>query len=1049
MLGTHPMKHKRFLIVFGSMIGISLIMLAMMLIPTSLQTNVLMISKIQKNQSLEDTIKNLKITDLVLPELTISERMVDLSSESQEVIQGLKKLPTRPRIFLSLGKSRETAKMLIAAERDPKKKQVLLWRIVQVLQKADGIAINFEGIFETFAFDEKLQLEKIMNDIRTLAWKQKKLIAGNGKNDLKFQNSKNTIVWYLNQERKNVMQQQSIVAKIQPKNEEAKPSETRQLPEVLVTPQPNREVFGGGASPGGPAPAPQPVPPPPSPPAPTPIFSFVPKKKFASYIENHGARRPQELINELLSESFTEIYVSNYEPEWTGEFIHLLKTTNGGVHVSVVAEGDCALALDATCGNKNLSIYKDPARVLVTTNIKPTNAWLLKYGSPGEKVEGIHYDVEAYLGPGSFYQCDHNGTFGKCTIDDVIQMVDLAMVPLQSQGYQQSMVWGSSRNASPDQGSSYSADLTRLFASAGFQKSVGQLVLLAYSDQFSNVDVQPSFLAAEKFCLTTSFCPQLIPVIETDHVPAEPAASFFEEGRQAAERMLVLTQTEEENLKSYAGQGVHNLLSYHEPALVNRAVFPGNIENEGDVKILSVSASASELSPAKNSITFTVNFNQATPSGSLSLQVRSLANDTILADASSQGVSGSNQSASLTIAYQNFSQEPEGSYEVNIFLTSKKYFDRTRKKANNVQTFSLKKTINPPQSPKLSIPVIFGFSQPSDITSPSALMEQQITDQVNKGVIDIPIYLGGNVASDGSGLVPSPNFSPFMNLLTKIETNLQFAPNTLRLRGYLRASVTKADADTQQGGAGKISLSNASVRSNVKALIRDIALNNKYQMASARLDLITLDFEAITASNYDQNDLASGDEGSVTQIAQFVSEIKTMNIGKKIGVYTAGMINKNWFPSETATPVPSPFLVSPTNYLSEEDAELLYTSGLDVIVIGAYVTFPNASTFVNNNPTAFGPIHTDFESFLKHQITTIRNIASRNPNLNLNPINNELLLIPDFASATLPNVVSTDSAVQSLKSLINSGFSTQIHAEAFDFGSLDSTEKALILSAQQ
>ncbi len=1044
------MQRKTIWLVGKLMVGVSLIIIVMMLPSSPLQTNVLMISKMQKNQPLEETIKSLKISHLVLPELDISEKKVEFSEESRNVLQNLEKLTQKPLLLLSVGKKRESAMVLIGAESDPKKKQVLLWRMYQVLQKVDGISINFEGIFETFSFTEKLQLEKMTNDIRTLAKNAKKLVAGNGKNDLKFQNRKDTTVWYLNQERKS-LSASSVVGKHIPEEKKVLPPRNEQkvniqtLPEVLVIPSKSRDVFGGGASAGGPPAAPQPVPPPT--PAPTPVFSFIPKKKFSTYVQNHGARRPQEFINEMLSEGFSEVYVSNYEPEWTGEFIHLLKASYPTIKVSVIAEGDCALAIDPTCGNKNLTIYKDPNRVLETTNIKQTNAWLLKYGSSGEKVEGIHYDVEAYLGPGSFYQCDHSGSFGKCTIDDVLSMVDLAFVPLQAQGYQQSMVWGSSRNTTPDQASSYSADLLRLFASTGFQKSVGQLVILAYSDQFSNIDVQPTFQAAETLCQKSSFCPQIIPVIETDHVPAEPSASFFEEGRQAAERMLVLTQNEEGQLASYAGQGVDTLLSYHEPALVNRAVFPGNIENEGDVKIVSVQASSSELSPAKNSITFTVNYNQTALNGVLSLQVLSLAHDKILVDASSQAAAGGNQTASLNISYQNFAQEPEGSYEVNLFLTSQKYFDRTRKKANNIQTFFLKKTVSPPKPPALSIPIIFGFSQPSDITSPNAAVEQQITDQVKKGVMDVPVYLGGNITPDGNDLKnggQTPDFTAFNAMLSKIEKNLNFPDKSIRIRGYLRASLTAADASAQASGPGKTSIMNPSTRQNIKTLIQQIATQKKYGIDSSRLDLITFDFEDLLASNYDPADLAPSDEGFVNQIADFVKEIKQMNLGKKIGVYTTGIINKNWFPNEKAIPTGSPCKDSPRNFISKEDAQSLFAAGVDTLTLGAYVIFPlksppSCGADPTLMPNPYEPFQDSYESYLRFHIQTIKD-------LNLNPSQNIIIVISVFSAN---GVVTPAISVTALQSILSSNLVNLIQAEAFDFGSLDVNERTLILNAEQ
>lgn len=1014
------------------------------------------LSEIPSTERFHAMVSAFALDVVILPELSIRHGKL-----YQEVSSPLNFPPTqrKPKILFSLGRNRAAGIILIALAKDRQKKLRFFHDLAAALQghHADGIAMLFQDTFDTFSFRERLTLASVAQELRSFLRIKGMLVTGILKGDLNLKNPA-TQTWTIG--KKQSPAEQRLVPLFGTASLLQSPPRSAEKLNAVNVPPPVVMIpmygGGGGGSSSSPLVATTPVPetsPSPAPsPGPAPFQPYVPQKRFATYIQNHGARRPQEWINALLIEPFTEVYVANYEPEWTGEFITLLKTQKSAILISVIAEGECALVIDPSCGDKNLTIYKDPNRVLTTTNIAATNAWLKKYGKTGEKVEGIHYDVEAYLGPGAFYQCDHAGIFGKCTIDDVIEMVTKAFVPLKTQSYRQSIVWGSSRNTTPDSGSTYAQDLTRLFQETAFQQAVDEMVILAYHDQFSDQDVKSTFDAAESACSTLPKCPQIIPTIETDHVPSEPVATFFEEGREAAESMLKKTQQAYSSLRSFAGQAVHWLLPYREPATVNRSVFPQNIENEGGVKITAVSASGFALN-LSTSITFTVTYSQTSGSGTLQLQVMDAAKTRVVLDQSLPTIVGSNQTAIFTIAGSSLGNESAGTFEANVFLSSQKYFDRTRKKNSNITIFSFQPVISLPLTPKLSIPAIFGFSQPADVLTPSTAIKQQIISQVNKGVLEIPIYLGGNITPDGRDLKNGgqiPNLKSFMDLLTTIETEMKIAPKTLRLRGYLRASLTAADATSETFGPGKTSIMTPSVRQNIKTLIIELLTQNKYFIDSSRLDLLILDFEAILASNYDQNDLAAGDEGFVPQIADFVRELKILGLNKKIGVFSAGFINKNWFPSETAQPIGSPWTISPNNYISPEDAETLYLAGVDQIVVGAYDFFPDqAKVSVYADPLKYGPFHQNVEAMLRFQIDTVRAIGQRQPQLKLDPGKNLILAIAGFKTAQTPDVIDTGVGVTALQNMISQGFIDKILAEAFDFGSLDVAEITLLLNAQQ
>lgn len=1048
-----------------------------------IQKNILIIHQVQETAALEELLDEVPFFAVVLPELKISK--TPISKEMEDLMKTLQSRQEKPKILFSMGRYPKTVRGLITISKNRQKKERFLKTMESLLQKSDGIVFLFEDIFEQFSFQEKLRLAELIQEIRLLA--KGKIVTGKGDQEWNLL-SPEFSVWAVGN--KNVIEKrvvpkkrkQMVVRRDGSKEEtglkEGKEGDTSSAPSERAsdvadpratssgsqgsssgvsgtTVSSSSGVVSSGGSAGG------------STGSGAPNF-FRPTKKFSTFIYHHGSRRPKEWINALLAEGFTDVYVSNYEPEWTGELIHLIKQLAPQIQISVIAEGDCALSLDASCGEKNLTIYKDPQRVLVSTKISETNAWLEKFGSPGERVEGILYDVEAYLGPGSFYQCENSGAFGKCSIENVLQMIKLAFVPLKNQGFRQSMVWGSSRNTSPDSGSSYSADLMKIFKAADFQQTISEVLILAYHDQFSDQDVKQGFEISEKACKELPKCPQLIPVIETNHIPSEPVASFYEEGRAAAEASLEKTKTAYGSLQSFAGQGVNWLLSYREPALVNRSVFPGNIDQEGDVKILSVQSSGNLLNPSTLKISYQISYQQTASQGVLKMLVSNGEKTKYLQEISVNTSSGSANSASIDLSFDAMKDLSAGNYEVNFFLTSDRYFNRTSSKKGNIQTVTLQKdavssdsgsssggssggtsgggALVLPTPPAISLPMIFGFSNPSDILSPGSAVETLITEQAKKGVFEIPFHLGGNITPDGKDLMmggKTPDLKSFMDLLASIEKKLNYPANTLRIRAYLRASLTAQDASADSFGPGKTSIMDPVVRQNIKTLIQQIATGNKYNLQSVRIDLITLDFEAILASNYDVQDLFAGDEGYTNQMADFIQEVKALQLGKKIGVFSAGFINKNWFPSEKATPIASPWTVSPQNFISPEDASLLFSKGLDVIVLGAYETFPDQSKVGGYvNAGTHGPLHSNFESFLKFQIQVIKDLS-------LDPSKNLILALPAFQSGQSPNVVLTATAVSTIQTLINSGFISKFQGEVFDFGSVDAAEQSLILNAEK
>lgn len=355
----------------------------------------------------------------------------------------------------------------------------------------------------------------------------------------------------------------------------------------------------------------------------------------------------------------------------------------------------------------------------------------------------------------------------------------------------------------------------------------------------------------------------------------------------------------------------------------------------------------------------------------------------------------------------------------------------------------------PSPTPRLQLPMIFGFSQPADVLNPSAFVENQITEQARLGITEVPIYAGGNVTPDGRELTLSgqtPDLAPFMAMLARIETTLGLPANTLKVRPYIRASLTAADATANPNGPGRISLNNTTTRASLITLLNSIVNGQKYGLDAARVEEFTLDFEDLTASNYDQNDLAAGDEGSVTQMGNFIEALKQSGFAKKIGLVCTGFATANWFPAETTQPYGSPFQISPRNFISSEDGVFLFRKGLDTLEVDAYSIFPlqgGAGGFAD--PIIYGPIHADYDDFVAYQYRCMANITAAVPGRTLNS-GNIRLVIPTFAGT---EIVSTATAIQGLQEVLRTQVGLTIRGAAFDFGSTDANERQAILDAQR
>lgn len=343
-------------------------------------------------------------------------------------------------------------------------------------------------------------------------------------------------------------------------------------------------------------------------------------------------------------------------------------------------------------------------------------------------------------------------------------------------------------------------------------------------------------------------------------------------------------------------------------------------------------------------------------------------------------------------------------------------------------------------APALKAPAIFGFSSPRAVLQPTSVEEHQIIEQLKRGVTEVPVYLGGSVTPDGKELRLqgfAPDLKPFMDLLKKIEVNGGLNTGTIRLRPYLRASLTAEDASAQPSAPGKISLNDPAVRSSLISLTKEL-LSGKYGLDASRVDELTLDFENITASNFDPQDLAPGDEGNVTQLASLVKELRAAGVTQKLGLYCAGILNSNWFPSETAQPVGSPFKNSPRDFVSPDDVKLLLTSGVDVLEVGAYSVFPNLSGAGGfANPNLYGPIHAEYASFVGFHIDTVKGLG-------FDPEKRLRLLVPVFSGS---DIVPFKDALAALKDRIRTGLVNTLQSGVFDFGNMDAQEQADHLAA--
>lgn len=281
----------------------------------------------------------------------------------------------------------------------------------------------------------------------------------------------------------------------------------------------------------------------------------------ATWIWNHGTSSPQEYVNITLKENMTDIYLSSYEPDWAGEYISLIHEANPNISVQLIAEGHCALEIDPTCGAQHLTLYSDPQQVKEYVKLDAVNTWLTN-NTNGLQVSGIHYDVEAYHAPGSYWQCKNGGIYTKCQIDNYLEMVQNVLVPLQQEGLTQSVVWGSSRNTTPDAESSYELDFARLLNDVNYQTAVSDVIILAYHDEHTVADMSAAFSVANSIC-TEGQCPKIFPAIETEDIGID-VVSFAEEGRVAADSSIQSHIDTYSSSDSFGGVGIHWLYPYSE-----------------------------------------------------------------------------------------------------------------------------------------------------------------------------------------------------------------------------------------------------------------------------------------------------------------------------------------------------------------------------------------------------------------------------------------------------------------------------------------------------
>jgi hypothetical protein len=280
----------------------------------------------------------------------------------------------------------------------------------------------------------------------------------------------------------------------------------------------------------------------------------------ATWIWNHSSASPQEYVDMTLAENITDVFLSSYEPYWAGEYIYLLHQANASISVQLIAEGDCVLDIDPSCGVQHLTLYSDPQQVKAYVKLDEVNAWLSQ-NQTGLKVAGIHYDVEAYHGNGSYWQCENGLIYGKCSIDNYLEMVHDVLIPLHNEGFTQSVVWGSSRNTTPDKGKSYEEDFKRLFSHSEYQKAVDDVVILAYHDEKTVDDMAAAFSVVNALC-TQNQCPGLFPALETEAVENQDVVSFAEEGRAAVDAAIQAHYDAYSDSPVFAGVGIHWLLPY-------------------------------------------------------------------------------------------------------------------------------------------------------------------------------------------------------------------------------------------------------------------------------------------------------------------------------------------------------------------------------------------------------------------------------------------------------------------------------------------------------
>jgi len=576
-------------------------------------------------------------------------------------------------------------------------------------------------------------------------------------------------------------------------------------------------------------------------------------------------------------------------------------------------------------------------------------------------------------------------------------------------------------------------------------------VILAYHDQETVNDVTETFAAATQAC-NQGTCPSLIPAIETDHVPSEPVVTFYEEGATIADQAILDHIAANGSHPAFAGTGIHTITSYLEPNKVDKSIFPQSIrEDERDVEITGVSVSGGVIDTNTTQITYDISLKQTASAATLKLQLMNADRSQVILDKSMPTASGVS-TYQMQVSAADLAGQADGTYDVTFFIQSTDYFDRTTPNAanNTFQNPTISYTTPTPQPPattNLQLPLIFGFSSPADVLNPGQNVRDQITAQVAKGVYEVPFYMGGNVTPDGMTLQLSgqePDLTSFMTMIDGLEGALSLSAGTLRLRPYVRASLTQDDVNANPNGPGIVQLEDPNVRQNIADLVVDIAQNNRFNIQSTRVDEVTLDFEDLLAANYDLNDLKAATDvvagqarGDVSLVDDVISRIPSSR-SFKVGLYSLGILSEFWFPSENANPG-SPFSVSPRNFIAQQDLNDLYANGLDVFEFAAYVIFPDlngAGGFAT--PATYGPIHSDYNGFISAHIQAVQN-AGKDPNTDLR------ILIPVY---TDPDVIDLATALSTLQSFLQNMTLSQIFGGVFDFGSLDSNEQTQILNAQ-